>query len=65
MLANLNYIHLFHVKLVDLYIYRLLKIAKVKFERKFLITVKMLQGKWILFWNSTVITNVQVHELFF
>ena len=22
----------------------------------------MLKGKWILFWNSTVITKVQVHS---
>ena len=43
-----------------------MEIAEVKFERKFLITVKMLDGKWILFWNSTVITKVQVYiKLFF
>ena len=41
-----------------------MKIAGVKFERKFLITVKMVKGKWILFWNSTVITKVQVCYFF-
>ena len=25
----------------------------------------MLKGKWILFWNSTVIAKVQVYKLFF
>ena len=39
--------------------------AEVKFEKKFWITVKMLKGKWILFWNSTVIAKVQVYKLFF
>ena len=38
-----------------------MEIAEVKFEKKFLITVKMLKGRWILFWNSTVITKVRVY----
>lgn len=55
-MTNLNYILLFNVIFVELK----LEIAEVKFGKKFSITVKMLMGKWILFWNSTVITKVGV-----